>query len=32
MTEQIEIGNPIRTRAIIEQYGLSAKKSLGKTF
>ncbi|GEP18813.1 16S rRNA (adenine(1518)-N(6)/adenine(1519)-N(6))-dimethyltransferase RsmA [Pediococcus argentinicus] len=32
MTEQIEIGNPIRTRAIIEQYGLSAKKSLGQNF
>ena len=29
---QLDIGNPIRTRAILEEYGLSAKKSLGQNF
>ncbi|KAF0510025.1 16S rRNA (adenine(1518)-N(6)/adenine(1519)-N(6))-dimethyltransferase RsmA [Pediococcus acidilactici] len=32
MKNQIEIGNPTRTRAILEKYGLSAKKSLGQNF
>ncbi|AEV94422.1 16S rRNA (adenine(1518)-N(6)/adenine(1519)-N(6))-dimethyltransferase RsmA [Pediococcus claussenii] len=32
MKNQIDIGNPVRTRAILEEYGLSAKKSLGQNF
>lgn len=28
----MDIGNPTRTRAILEKYGLSAKKSLGQNF
>ena len=32
MNNQMDIGNPTRTRAILEKYGLSAKKSLGQNF
>jgi 16S rRNA (adenine1518-N6/adenine1519-N6)-dimethyltransferase len=32
MNQKPEIGNPIRTKAILERYGLRAKKSLGQNF
>ncbi|AVK99211.1 16S rRNA (adenine(1518)-N(6)/adenine(1519)-N(6))-dimethyltransferase RsmA [Pediococcus inopinatus] len=32
MTEEIDIADPIRTRGILERYGLNAKKSLGQNF
>ncbi|WP_057803438.1 16S rRNA (adenine(1518)-N(6)/adenine(1519)-N(6))-dimethyltransferase RsmA [Pediococcus stilesii] len=32
MNNHMDIGNPTRTRAILEKYGLSAKKSLGQNF
>ncbi|WP_412989547.1 16S rRNA (adenine(1518)-N(6)/adenine(1519)-N(6))-dimethyltransferase RsmA [Pediococcus siamensis] len=32
MTKEIDIADPIRTRGILERYGLSAKKSLGQNF
>lgn len=32
MTNEIEIANPTRTRAIMETYGLDFKKSLGQNF
>lgn len=32
MTQEIDIADPVRTRAILERYGLNAKKSLGQNF
>ena len=32
MNQKPEIGNPIRTKAILERYGLRSKKSLGQNF
>lgn len=32
MTEEIDIADPVRTRGILERYGLNAKKSLGQNF
>lgn len=32
MSEHLEVANPLRTKAIMERYGLHAKKSLGQNF
>lgn len=32
MSEHLEIANPVRTKAIMERYGLHTKKSLGQNF